>query len=208
MPEREEKAVMSISPPTDIILDVARAADPVRYQEATERLTRLSASAPAKGFDDALKAAAPAPAETASADASQAVKLTRPAAPRPLNEPTGKAGQAYEGFEAVALTSFVEEMLPKQASAVFGTGTAGEVWKSMLAEQIGAEMARSGGIGIAKHVEAAHPADQSSKPKNGISQLGDAAEKALAESAIVSANQRNFVGIVVPDRSVGKDRKA
>jgi Rod binding domain-containing protein len=200
---------MSISPPTDIILDVARAADPVRYHEATARLTRLSAgAAPAGGFGDALKAAGPPPAEAVSADVREALNRMRPAVSSGARQPAGKADKAYQGFEAVALTSFVEEMLPKDAGAVFGTGTAGEVWKSMMAEQIGAEMARAGGVGIAGRVQAAHPADSSGKPKGGISQAGDAAEKALAQAGIVSANQRNFIGIVAPDHSIGKDRKA
>jgi Rod binding domain-containing protein len=40
-------------------------------------------------------------------------------------------------------------MLPKNATNVYGKGTAGEVWRSMLAERIGEELAKSGEIGIA-----------------------------------------------------------
>jgi Rod binding domain-containing protein len=201
---------MSISPPTDIILDVARAADPARYQEAAERLTRISSTAPAEGFGEALKAAGPPPEAAGPVDTGEALNRMRqaPAAPRGLRERPGKAGQAYEGFEAVALTSFVQEMLPKQAGAVFGTGTAGDVWKSMLAEQIAAEMARAGGIGIADRLKAAHPADGPEKAKNGISRIGDAADKALAESAIVMSNQRSFLSTITPGGSLRDDPKA
>ena len=97
--------------------------------------------------------------------------------------------------------------MPKQSSALFGTGTAGDVWKSMLAEQIAAEMARAGGIGIAEHLKAAHPADKPDKAKDGITQVGDAADKALAESAIIAANQRNFLSTITPDQAVGDDPK-
>ena len=49
---------MSISPPVDIVLDVARAADPVRYKDAVARLTRIAAptdpSAPADPSFDSL----------------------------------------------------------------------------------------------------------------------------------------------------------
>jgi hypothetical protein len=201
---------MSISPPTDIILDVARAADPVRYQEAAERLTRIAARAPATGFDDALKAAGPSRLAADSTASGRPIGATRPAialSPSP-KKPVEKSTKAYEGFEAVALTSFVQEMLPHQASSVFGSGTAGEIWKSMMAEKIAGEMARAGGIGIAKHLQAAHPSPQSAKPANGISQVGDVTDKAFAKLGIVSANQRSFIERVTPAGAVDGKRKA
>ncbi|WP_182084905.1 rod-binding protein [Aureimonas sp. ME7] len=53
-------------------------------------------------------------------------------------------------FESFVLRSFIENMLPSENSSFFGTGTAGNIWRSMLAERIGDEMAASGGIGIAE----------------------------------------------------------
>lgn len=47
------------------------------------------------------------------------------------------------------LQNFVEAMLPRDAESVFGGGSAGASWKSMLAEHVARELARSGGIGIA-----------------------------------------------------------
>ena len=52
------------------------------------------------------------------------------------------------------LQSFVQSMLPKNATSVFGKGTAGEVWSSMLAEKMGDELARSGQVGIAQRLAA------------------------------------------------------
>ena len=43
-------------------------------------------------------------------------------------------------------------MLPKNSQAFFGKGTAGEVWKSMLAEKLGAQMASSDQVGLAKRL--------------------------------------------------------
>ena len=129
-------------------------------------------------------------------------------APPALKKPVEKGDKAYEGFEAVALTTFVQEMLPQQATSVFGSGTAGEVWKSMMAEKIAGEMARAGGIGIAKHLAAAHPSSQSNKPPNGISQVGDVGDKAFAKLGIVSANQRSFIEKLTPGDSVDKKQKA
>lgn len=65
---------------------------------------------------------------------------------------TGELKPAQQ-FEAFVLQSFIEPMLPKDDSAYFGEGTAGSIWKSMLAERIGAEMAAAGGVGIAEMVE-------------------------------------------------------
>lgn len=58
----------------------------------------------------------------------------------------------YVQFEGFVLQSFIQSILPKDATEVFGEGTAGEVWKSMLAEKIAAEVAESGGIGIARMI--------------------------------------------------------
>ena len=57
--------------------------------------------------------------------------------------------QPLQKFESFFLRNFVETMLPEKDTSFFGSGTAGQIWKSMLAERIGDEMAASGGIGIA-----------------------------------------------------------
>lgn len=56
-------------------------------------------------------------------------------------------------FESFVLRTFIDGMLPQDNSTYFGTGTAGKIWKSMLAERIGDEMAKDGGIGIAEMLE-------------------------------------------------------
>ncbi len=68
------------------------------------------------------------------------------------------SGEVYRKFEAFILQTFVETMLPKESEEVFGKGTAGSVWKSMLAEQLGNQLAKGKGIGIAKQLASAHPA--------------------------------------------------
>jgi Rod binding domain-containing protein len=59
-------------------------------------------------------------------------------------------------MEAFFLQSAVEEMLPKEAESVYGSGFAGDVWKSMLAEQIAAEIAKSTKFGIAEMLAGKH----------------------------------------------------
>jgi peptidoglycan hydrolase FlgJ len=52
-------------------------------------------------------------------------------------------------FEAFVLQEFLSAMLPEQAESMYGTGLSGEMWQSMFAEKIAAQMAERGGIGIA-----------------------------------------------------------
>jgi hypothetical protein len=63
-----------------------------------------------------------------------------------------KKANAPEQFEAFVMQSFIEEMLPKSADGVFGSGLAGDYWRSMLAEQVAGQVAKRGGIGIAKMI--------------------------------------------------------
>lgn len=93
------------------------------------------------------------PANDASAVSRAAESV---AAEKTSASPGGK--DPYVEFEAFVLQSFIEAMLPKNAESVFGSGTAGGIWKSMLAEKLGAELARSGGIGIAQTIAASKAA--------------------------------------------------
>ena len=63
-----------------------------------------------------------------------------------------RCGKAHQEFEAYILQTFVESMLPKDAENTYGKGNAGSIWKSMLAEQIGGQLSKAGGIGIAERL--------------------------------------------------------
>lgn len=144
---------MSVQPPSDIVLDVARAADPARYQAA---VTKLTQAAPGT-FADALGAASASGAGVPAApqaNIDSVLTRFRTAATLPPPRPKGSPPQEFEAF---VLQTFIESMLPQNATAVFGKGNAGSIWKSMMAEQIGAQIAKAGGIGIARMLEAAHP---------------------------------------------------
>lgn len=126
---------MAISPPSDLILDVVKAADPLARQEATNRLSRLAEST-----------------ETGSVPFSDFFGSTRVATQPSTAVSAGNTGDKQspaQQFEAVILHQFVESMLPMEATAVFGEGSTGEIWKSMMAEQVANQIAASGGIGIA-----------------------------------------------------------
>lgn len=149
---------MAISPISDIVLEVAKAADPKSYSEAAARLGRLAGTA--------------APATAASlpetfAETLGGVKARAPVAPHVPFDPAlalvrmqnhdalaAQPAKPQEQFEAFVLSNFVETMLPKDSEVLFGGGTAGEIWKSMLAQGLGTQLARVGGIGIAHMLSA------------------------------------------------------
>jgi hypothetical protein len=136
--------------PTDIVLGVAMAADPEKYRAAVERLRSMSAeaasgsSADASSFTASLAAPPPSPTPV-SAPGPSSVAVS------PLHQ-IRSAGDAFGQLEAFLMQTFIQSMLPKKAEHVFGKGTAGEIWKSMLAEKLGNEIAKSGQIGIAERL--------------------------------------------------------
>lgn len=102
-------------------------------------------------------AQAPAPQAT-DATATDAFEKAMPGAGLSdvdFHHQTSRSGELrpLQKFESFVLRSFIENMLPSQNTAFFGTGTAGNIWRSMLAERIGDEMASAGGVGIARMLE-------------------------------------------------------
>ncbi len=141
---------MAIAIVSDLVLDVVRAADPERVKIAQAGLQRGAAvRALANEFADAVNLVrsnegigqrAGTPSSTGEKGASALNEIPRA---------TGAKEKAYEQFEATVLRSFVEEMLPKSTENTYGEGTAGGVWRSMQADFMSQELAKSGGIGIA-----------------------------------------------------------
>ena len=133
---------MSIQTATDLILDVVKAADPAIAQKAEALLEAASVRKSAQA------AATPAFEQQllASADPSAVLASARE------DIPQDKAAQSYEKFEAMILQSFIGSMLPKDSEELYGKGTAGDIWKGMMAEQLGQALAKGGGIGIAERM--------------------------------------------------------
>ena len=131
---------MSINPATDIVLDVARAADPARYKRAVAKLD----AADGAGFADSLAAEGSAPATPAPAPVPQHA----PVIAQDSNTAAGRAAVTYRKFEAMALANMLEAAMPRDEN-FFGKGVAGDTWKSMLIDQIASQMAKHGGVGIA-----------------------------------------------------------
>ena len=150
---------------TDIILGVARAADSVKHREAASRLERMSV--PASGA--ANESAAPDDSASGwSTDVRHAATATSRSA-RVVSSSSSKNGpeqkqDVHVQFEALLLQNMIEAMLPKDTEALMGSGTAGNIWKSMLAEKIAAEIARTGTLGIAKQLASGPAASSAATP--------------------------------------------
>jgi Rod binding domain-containing protein len=65
----------------------------------------------------------------------------------PASESTG-IDTAHK-FEAYLIQNALEQMLPRDTDAAFGSGFSGEVWRSMLAERLANAVASRGGFGLA-----------------------------------------------------------
>jgi flagellar protein FlgJ len=175
---------MAIKPSSDIVLDVIKAADPVRAQAATQRLAALGAGGvdEADDFAKALDAATPQSAPDPDIKANAANMRDRLAALNPGALADQKATRTQIEFEASILKTFVDAILPKDETDVYGQGSAGDIWKSMLADQIAKQIARSGAFGISKRLFATHPLPGHSHPTLAASgALSDAALRGVSE---------------------------
>lgn len=159
---------MIVTATPDLVLDVLEAADPVTQRAATAKLDALKPSDAdfAATMDAEVGKARAATAGQSTAKATEPQSTAVNGAPvQVIKAPA--SGEVYRKFEAFVLQTFVETMLPKESEEVFGKGTAGGVWKSMLAEQLGAQLAKGKGIGIAKQLAAARPAGPDATEKAG-----------------------------------------
>ena len=158
---------MAFNPRSDVILDGPQRSRPrSRESLAAERLSALAGSnAPSGDFAASLaKAAASAPAASPLPAEGLADARSRLAV---IPDPTDKAARAKVEFEATLLNSFVGELLPKDAPGVFGEGSAGDMWRSMLSEQISQQIAKSGSAGPRP------PALRDARPRRGAPWRGD-----------------------------------
>lgn len=134
---------MAISPPSDLVLDVVRAADPSAVQEAQAKLKASKAAFAARSLADSGKGFG-----------SAMNVIDQPATRAGLGNVEGSRKHAdmpdeYRKFESSILSGFINSMLPKESEDVYGKGSAGEFWKQMMSEKIADEMSKKGGVGIA-----------------------------------------------------------
>ncbi|MGO4711820.1 rod-binding protein [Bradyrhizobium sp. 2TAF24] len=155
----------------DLIVDVMAAADPVSQRLAATKLERLQSAAGGSfvaEVDSRIEAGKQeqGAALPPRADASRSMTPLDSGHATVVNA-TASDRTVYRKFEAFVLQTFVESMLPQDASVVFGKGTAGTIWRSMLAEQIGNEMAKGDGVGIAKQLAKSRYSDDAAAAQEG-----------------------------------------
>lgn len=144
---------MSIQPPSDIVLDVAQAADPVKSMAATQRLMRIAGPDTASGdFSEVLENVSTPPNNAANLR----TRLNFMGGSPGINQlgPADAQTKAYKGLEALIFQNLFETTLPHDES--LGPGMAGDVWRSMLAEQLGKQTANMIDLGIFPKAGTAH----------------------------------------------------
>jgi len=176
---------MAITPPSDIVLEVARAADPARAAAVARRLSALGADSPTASADFAATLSSTLPASVAPprgvADMRMRIGST-------IDPEAARAHKAEVQFEAVLLNSFVGEMLPKDAPEAYGKGLAGEMWRSLLAEKISNQIAGAGVLGIGERLFATHPLSATSELTHATRAVRANAAQMSANAAQMSAN--------------------
>lgn len=200
---------MAISPPSDIVLDVARAADPMRQQVAFDRLQRIGSGAAGTQFAAAVDEAAPTAAAPGLAGAREKFASLAPAKfATAANAPQTKSAKTLQQFEAQVISTFIEQMMPEASANNFGSGTSGNVWRSMLSEQIANQVAKAGGLGIREKVEAAIAARSGSDPSAAAGSAVAAANKVL-DGRLAGANARDLaIPLAVEQRFLNLTRPA
>jgi hypothetical protein len=184
---------MAIKPSSDIILEVLKAADPVRAQAATQRLVALGAGGvdAADDFARVLDATEQSPVDGPEIAANAGGMRDRLAGVGLDAASDQKAARLQVEFEASILKTFVDAILPKDETNVYGQGTAGDIWKSMLADQIARQIAKSGAFGISKRLFATHPlpghAHSAAAPLASSDSLAGLANRGAAELASPAA---------------------
>ncbi|WP_068082009.1 rod-binding protein [Polycladidibacter stylochi] len=163
---------MSIQPVGDLVLDVLKEADPLassRARHALARPAKVAADLPvvtnsgnvfASNGSDFSFADEMQKAENKRAPLSPLARggLSSSSADDVITAMQNNTTQRKdshklgEKLEAAVLQTFVQNMLPQEMESVYGGGTAGSIWKSMMAEQLANQIAKNGVLGLADKV--------------------------------------------------------
>lgn len=180
---------VAISPPSDLVLDVVRAADPNEVQAAQAKLKANRAAFAASSLAEA--GAGFGAAMDIIAQPATKAGLDRPEA----SDRAAEMPEEYRKFEASILQNFISSMMPTDSEEVYGKGSAGEFWKSMMAEQIAEGMSKSGGVGIAEQMYAQALARSEGKVVNATT---DEADRSAA-MRIVTDFERQVLGLAATE---------
>ena len=156
---------MSISPPTDIIMDVINAADPTKVHLGNKR---FAAMAPVKSaaelngdsFGKIVKTLPPVTNVVSPPNGkniSNTVKVNTEIPAESINAyarhdavPVDNLKKAHQELEGLFLQGVIASMLRGQEGTMFGKGVSADYWKSFMAKAIASELTQGQGVGISK----------------------------------------------------------
>lgn len=179
---------MAVTLPSDLLVDVMKAADPQQVAAARATLTARSGGAAGR-----------------TSDVSFPTDLAPP--PPRATEPTDPRADAFKKFEAMVLQNFLKSMLPEGTESVYGNGLAGDMWKGLMAEKLADAVADRGGIGIASTLLKDHvkTGEDTILPVRGVDRNPDRA--AIDEQQRLSTGlvERIQLSILAPREDAGDD---
>ena len=114
---------MSLKLDTDVVLDVARAANPDRVRRALEKLN--------VGEDE----------YSAHVDSDAVMVSSRTALQASTTPLQAVAKSPEQEFQAFVMRSLLEQMMPKSLKHAYGGGFAGEVYRSQMIDAIAHQVA-------------------------------------------------------------------
>ncbi|MBB3393948.1 MULTISPECIES: rod-binding protein [unclassified Rhizobium] len=187
---------MAISPPSDLVLDVVKAADPLEVQAAQDKLKANQAAFAANSLAEAGNGF------TSAVDIlDRAVGKTGLSDSKNRSTKTEEVPETYRKFEAMVLQNFIKNMLPSDSEEVYGKGATGDIWKGMMAEQLGNEISKGDGIGIAKQLYQDALKKQEGKVANASTDQDD---RNMAMSMIDEFQRKTF-GTTTADNKSAND---
>jgi flagellar protein FlgJ len=151
---------MTIFPATDIVSDVANSADSRQLALGLQRLRNLSASTEGAQITNQTSSGALPENRRGSVDATRFdafIKSSGKVAHGSAvahGEAKSPGAIAAQKFEAFVLQTWLEVLLPRTEGGSFGTDGSANIWRSMMAEQLGMQLARNGAIGLKKIITA------------------------------------------------------
>jgi peptidoglycan hydrolase FlgJ len=185
---------MSISPVSDLVMDVVQAADPAMVIDAQAKLKSIKAA------HEAVELASTDKGFTATVRGLDNARDSKIAS---LKD-TDKTPETYKNFEAMVLQNFVQSMMPNDSEEVYGKGNAGDYWKSMMSEQIAKSISEGGGIGIAaslmKH-QAQKTADAADETFAAIGKT----DTGITATRMVAEYQRKALDTLLPNDNQNPD---
>jgi Rod binding domain-containing protein len=86
------------------------------------------------------------------ATANRPVNTAKAAAGSVSGQPDDHAKAVGQQFEAMYLRQMLDEFMPKDSEELFGKGTSGTVWRSMLVDSLATTLSKTGTMGLAQMV--------------------------------------------------------